>query len=153
MQPYLLSPNDRVRHWRNFRSTLDATLTDEQHLLMTMNYWNQYPMVTRYIDPYDPKNWPTPWELMHENEFCPSSLAYMMEQTLLMTPDKRWSYDRLKLKYIDDKQLSAEFIILVVDDKYVINYELDSIIKFDFIVKNCIIRLEYSVENNIHFIV
>ena len=153
MQPYLLSPSERIRHWRTFRSSLDASLSDEEHLMMTMNYWNQYPIVTRYIDPYTPENWPTPWELLTENEFCSSSLAYMMEQTLLMSADKRWLPNRLSLKYIDDKELSAEFIILVIDDKYVINYDLSSIINFDFIVKSCIIRHEYSLENNVHFIV
>ena len=152
-QPYLLSSSQRIRHWKTFRTTLNETLTDVEQLVSAMKYWYQYPLVDRYIDPYDPKRWLTPWEFLHENKFCRSSLAYMMKQTLLLGEDERWSDDRLKLMYIDDKELSSEFIIVVADNKYVINYDLDKVIKFDFIQKNCIIRHQYFARNNVHCIV
>lgn len=153
MQPYLLSTEERLRHWKTFRCSLDETLTDEEHLLATMKYWQQYPMVGRYIDPYDPARWPTPWELLHENQFCRSSLAYMMEQTLLKSADGRWDSDRLRLRYIDDKELSEEFIVLVIDTKYVINYDLEQIINFDKVSKVCHTKLEYLINDNLHIIV
>lgn len=153
MQPYLLSPGERLRHWKIFRSSLDDTLTDEEHLLMTARYWQQYPQVGRYIDPYDPAQWPTPWEMLYENQYCLSSLSYMMEQTLLKSADGRWNSDRLKLLYIDSKELSEEFIVLVADNKYVVNYELDRIINFDNVSKMCLTRLEYLLNDNIHIIV
>ena len=151
-QPFLLKSSDRIRHWKSFRDSLD-NISEEDQLLMTMKYWNQFPLVNRCIDPYSPENWPTPWELIDESCCCNYSRAYMMKETLLLTADKRWSNDRLKLKYIIDEKLSDEFIILVADNKYVINYDLDRIIQFDFIVKNCIIRHEYYVEDKIHCII
>ena len=153
MQPYLLSSRKRLRHWKTFRCSLDETLTDEEHLFTTMKYWQQYPLIDRYIDSYAPELWPTPWELLYENQFCRSSLAYMMEQTLLKSDDGRWKLDRLSLKYIDDKRLSDEFIILVVDNKYVINYDINQVIKFDKLIKMCHIKHEYLISNNIHIIV
>lgn len=152
-QPYLLPPEDRLRHWKDFRSTLEADSTDENHLLAVMNYWNQYPLNSRYIDPFDPEEWPTPWELIHENEYCRSSLAYMMAQTLLMCSDDRWTPDRLRLMYINDSEFGTDFIILVIDDKYVLNYDQDKIINFDIIEKKCIIHYEYTIDENDYTIV
>ena len=153
MQPYLLSSEERLRHWKEFRLSLNETLTDKEHLLMTMKYWHQFPLVNRYIDPYDPEQWPTPWELIHENLFCRSSFAYMMEQTLLKSIDGRWNTDRLKLLYVVDKELNEEFIVLVADNKYVINYDLDQIINFDKLVKVCHTTHEYLISDNIHIII
>ena len=152
-QPYLLPSEDRLRHWKDFRTTLDASFTDEECLLKVMNYWNQYPTDIRYIDPYAPEEWPTPWELIHDNEFCRSSLAYMMLETLLMSNDNRWTDDRLRLKYINDSEFGDDFIILVVDDKYVLNYDRNKIINFDIIKKMCIIYHEYSIDKNVYTIV
>lgn len=152
-QPYLLSSEDRLRHWKDFRSTLDADSTDENHLLEVINYWNQYPINDRYIDPFEPEEWPTPWELIHDNDYCRSSLAYMMAQTLQMSSDNRWSPERLKLKYINDSEFGTDFIILVVDDKYVLNYDRNKIINFDIIKKKCIIRHEYTTDENDYTIV
>jgi len=153
MQPYLLSAGERLRHWKSFRESLDETLSDEDHLSMTIKYWSQYPIVTRYIDPYNSETWPSPWELLYENKFCKSSFAYMMEQTLLKSVDGRWIPSRLELMYIDDKELNDEFIILVVDNKYVINYDLERIINFDNVVKVCHIKHRYLIDDNIHIVV
>lgn len=153
MQPYLLPPEGRLRHWKDFRLSLDENMTDEEHLDSTMKYWNQYPVVNRYIDPYEPETWPTPWELIYENDFCRSTLAYMMEQTLLLSKDGRWLEDRLQLKYINDEELGMEFIILVIDNKHVINYDHDQIFNLDSVLKSCIIHHEYMIDESRHFIV
>ena len=153
MQPYLLPPEGRLRHWKEFRLSLVEEMTDEEQLLNTMKYWNQYPLVNRYIDPYEPETWPTPWEFVYENDFCRSSLAYLMEHTLLLGADGRWTKNRLQLKYIDDSEMGMEFIILVVDNKYVINYDQDQIINLDSVLKSCIIRHEYLIGESIHTIV
>jgi len=153
MQPYLLSPEDRIRHWKEYRLSLDDTMNDMEQLLNTMHYWNQYPIINRYIDPYSPETWPTSWEMIYANEYCKSSLAFLMEQTLLLGFDNRWTVDRLKMFYIDDTALSDAFIVLVIDNKHVLNYDQDQIINLDSIVKTCIIRHEYLLEDSKHIII
>ena len=142
MQPFLLPPMERIRNWREFRQSFGTDETDEEQLLKTAKYWQSFPISKYYLDIDDPKNWPTPWEILYEGDYCQSTLAYMMEQTLLLA-DERWTTDRLKLYLIDDKVKSDIFIILVADAKYVINYSHFDIINFDFVENNCIIQHEY----------
>lgn len=143
MQPYLLPPDERIRHWREFRLSLVEEETDEEQLLEVAKYWQQFPTSQFYLDVDRPKYWPSPWQVLFDGDCCKSTLAYMMEQTLLMSDD-RWK-DRLSLVLIDDKLKSELFIILVADTKYVVNYSQNEIINFDFIVKNCIIQHEYKI--------
>ena len=143
MQAYLLSSTARIRHWRDFRKTFNEDQSDEEQLLETANYWQEFPIHAHYIIDVDrPKRWPTPWELLHKGDFCTNSLAYMMEQTLLLA-DERWTKDRFQLMFIDNKTLSAMAMILVVDNKYVLNYSQNQIFNFDFIEKTCIIQYRY----------
>lgn len=151
MKPYLLSPTDRIRHWRDFRLTLTNDESDEDQILRVMRYWQQFPLVEHFLDIDRPKKWSTSWELIMGGDFCQSSLAYLMEQTLLMAFD-HWDKDRLQLMFIDDKSKSKQLMILVIDNKYVVNYSYDEIIDFDFILKHCIIQHKYLMRDRFHVI-
>jgi len=151
MQPYMLSPTERVRHWRNFRVTFTDEDTDEEQLLRVLQYWQKYPIINYFLDIDHPKNWPSVWEIIMGNDTCRSSLSYLMKQTLLLSDD-RWTEDRLRLMLIDDRAKSTLLIILVIDTKYVVNYSHDEIINFDFIDENCIIQYKYEVKNKLHVI-
>ncbi len=143
MKPYLLSPKERVRHWREFRLSFDEEETDLEQVFKTIKYWQAFPIQVYFLDIDFPKKWPTPWELIMDGDFCPPSLAYMMEQTLLMS-DSRWNKDRLQLMFVDDLDSSEMKMILVIDGKYVANYLLDDVINFDIIQINCIIQHKYK---------
>ena len=125
------------------RFSLTKDQTDKDQLLIVADYWHQFPISTFYLDVDRPEYWPSPWQILFEGDYCRSTLAYLMEQTLLMSDD-RWDTSRLKLKLIDDRMNSNLFMILVADNKYVANYSLNEIIDFDFIVKSCIIQHEYG---------
>lgn len=143
MKPYFLPPDERIRDWREIRDSLISDQTDQEQLLLVLNYWQQFPTVSYFLNPDEPETWPSPWEIIYKGDLCNSSYAYMMEQTLLLG-DSRWSPDRFQLLYIDDKEKSMATIILVVDDKYVLNYSQNEIINFDIIKKCCIIQHKYS---------
>ena len=76
-------------------------------------------------------------------------MAYLIEQTLLFADD-RWTQDRFNLMYIRDRSLSAEFMILVVDTKYVVNYSLNEIVNYDNIKIKCDILQKYSLNDKKH---
>ena len=142
MQPYLLSPKERVRHWREFRLSFTKKELDLEQIAKTMKYWQPYPTFGRWIDVDFPKTWPTPWELIMDGNICEFGITYLMEQTLLMSDD-RWNKNRLQLMFVDDKDISEMKLVLVVDDKYVANFEYDNIIDFDIIQNTCIIQHKY----------
>ena len=153
MQPYLLPPTERIRHWRELRFSLTEDQTDEKQLLTVATYWQQFPISMFYLDVDRPKYWPSPWQVLFDGDYCRSTLAYLMEQTLFMSSDDRWNAERLHLMLIDDCLKSELFMILVADNKYVVNYSQNEIINFDFIKKNCIIQHEYkAITRHIHII-
>ena len=151
MQPFLLSPKERVRHWREHRLSYNKNQPDLEQIVKTYKYWQQFPLINHFLDVDDPKNWPTSWELIMGGNLCSACLAYLMEQTLSMS-DIRWTEDRLNLMYVDNKSKSTLLMVLVIDNKYVVNYSHDSIINFDIIEKNCIIQQTYRMKDKRHFI-
>ena len=147
MEQCVLSPRERLRHWRDFRKTFNNKQTDEEQLLAVAQYWSEWPEVSHYIDPDYPKGWPTPWEIIVDGTVCPNTIPLMMEQTLLLADD-RWIPERLELLYVDEKQISTMFMLLVVDAKYVLNYSRNELKYFDNIKKSCIILNKYTPSNH-----
>lgn len=133
---FLLPPKERIKHWKKFRDTLNSQQSDETQLLLVQEYWHQYPYIERLLDPYDKSGWPTPWEILYSGDICKISIAYLMQQTLLMS-DNRWNSDRIKLVYIRDVELSADIMVVVVDAKYVLNYSLHELTEFDKLLSKC----------------
>lgn len=143
----MLPPRERLRHWREFRSSFNSHQTDEEQLISTSQYWCNWPEVSNCLDPDHPDTWPTPWEIVIEGFICPASSPYLMEQTLIMA-DSRWIPERLQLMYVDEKKISTMFMLLVVDTKYVLNYSRNELKYFDNIKENCIIQNKYTPSNH-----
>ena len=129
MNPFLLSSSERLAAWREFRAVLKQQSESDQ--LAGLAKWaGQIPVITYSIDFDNPQSWPTPWELIHENRFCPTAVAYLMEQTLIMLD---WDTSRLKLVYIKNTDDQEQKMILVVDDSWALNYSIGELFNFDTI--------------------
>ncbi len=119
----MLSPAERLQDWRKFRETLT-----EDDLDLIIDWWSSLPFTMRAIDIYDSKQWPTPWELVYYGDYCKSSISLGIAYTLCLM-DGNWQ-DRVKLLMIDDNGLDI-FLVVLLDDKYLINYGYKEIIEFD----------------------
>lgn len=129
MNPFLMSKEDRLHAWREFRmQSLDQEMTDIEHLESVVNWWSSAPIVNRLLDPYDCIGWPTGWELVYGGDVCKSSRALGMEQTLLLR-DGRWAEDRTKLLLVDDSE--DIYLVLLVDDRYLLNYKHNHVVELD----------------------
>lgn len=151
MKSYLLPPRERVRDWRDFRQTFDSAQTDQEQMIRTLEYWRSYPVVTRYLDVDFPETWPTPWELLSEGQLCEAGICLMMHQTLILS-DERWNPERVEMIYVDDSKNSDQYMAVVVDDQYVLNYSTSEIKKLhdmeDIMVQNryCLVdKLNYDI--------
>jgi len=58
---------DRLASWSNFRKTLE---TCENPIQEAINYYDNAPQVSINTDPWDQNTWPTPWQLVAENQYC-----------------------------------------------------------------------------------
>lgn len=119
INPFLLSLDERLRHWKELRNSLVSM--DELSCLQTVaDFWSKAPLKTIAYDVSDPETWFTPWEMIRNNEWCRSSVAIGMENTLRLSG---FSPDRLNLKLILDRNIQEVLLVLIIDDKWVLNYD------------------------------
>ena len=126
--PCLLSPPERLQDWRRFRETLELYSFTDMVTESVIDWWSSLPYTLRAIDIYDSKQWPTPWELVYYGDYCKSSISLGIAYTLCLIGND-WR-KRIKLLLIDDNGLDI-FLSVLLDDKYLINYNYKEIIEFD----------------------
>ena len=75
----------------------------------------------------DCSEWPSPWEMISKGDWCPYSVAIGMEFTLRLAG---WDKSRLTLMVIRDYDISAQMMILKIDDDTVLNYSVGMVEEF-----------------------
>ena len=73
---------ERLRSWREFRLSLDKS---DDAISETIRMYNDAPMVSIQVDPWDPTSWLGPWELLYENKYCEFSKILGICYTLQLT--------------------------------------------------------------------
>lgn len=112
---------DRLRDWREFRNGLSYIDVSDRPRLVA-NYFAQAPFGSRTLDFYTPADWPTPWEILHNETYCQNSISLLMYYTLQMSEGY---FDDISLWIIDDGE--DRFLVPVVDNQNILNYELGQI--------------------------
>jgi len=134
MNPFLLPPSERLAEWREFRTSL-VGIGDMEQLIAVAKWVAQAPVSKYVLDYDDPQNWCTPWELLHQGDFDDVAMAYLMEQTLFALG---WSPERMKLMMVRNQEASVQTMILLVDNKWALNYQHESVFNFDTERQNCV---------------
>lgn len=111
--------NPRVKDWFHFRQQLEQS---NSPLDDVEAYFDAMPKVKIYTDPYDQSTWPTPWELIHENEYCPFNIILGMCYTLQLT--NRFSESKFSITISIDNFNKTVYYLLFIDDK-VYGYDPD----------------------------
>lgn len=123
MNPFVLSPSERLDDWKRFRKSI-STMDRLQQVTETAAYWAQAPLVPMAYDPEHPETWGTPWEMVSEGRWCRMSTAIGMEFTLRLAGVPA---DALSLLYVNDRQRQDLFFILEIDCQYLLNYTFKSV--------------------------
>ena len=151
MNHFFLSGDERLSAWKHLRTDLLTNeMSDGEHLAVLAEWWRPCPEVNRSLDPYDPKSWPTTWELLHDGNMCRSAIGLSMEQTLLMR-NGRWNSNRVKLAVVNDK-IDGVYMIPIVDKQWALNYEpgeITSVLSESFIENIQIIDI-FTFNNGKH---
>lgn len=114
------SPEERLKYWRDFRKELEH-LDDLECLQAVVDWWKMAPLSTRSIDPYYSDEWPDPWQLLYEGDFDENSIALGMAYTLHLM---EWP---CHIKLVQDINQSFLGLVVIVDDKHVLNYNYGSV--------------------------
>ena len=119
MNWFLLSLEDRLRVWKELRNSLE-TMDDATKLQTVAEFWAKAPLKTIAYDINDADTWPTPWEMIRNNDWCRSSVAIGMENTLRLSG---FPSERMALKLILDREIQEMLLVLIVDETWVLNYD------------------------------
>ena len=125
MNPFLMAPKPRLNDWKNLRTSLQGQ-EEAQQLQTVALYWSKPPLATMAYDPELLHTYPTPWEMMVENDWCRNSVAIGMEFTLRLAG---WSPERLVIHNMKDFDLPDQKLVLEVDGKHLLNYDYASVVE------------------------
>lgn len=106
----------RLKNWYRLRQSLEDKDLKTQCIEID-SWWQHAPLVNHYLHSDFVHEWPTPWELLAENNYCTIARGLGMTYTLLLLDI--WSVD-----FVHAKDYNSEDVVLVlVDDaKYILNY-------------------------------
>lgn len=138
---FQLDLDSRLTAWTEFRKKLEKA---RQPLLKVAEFWSNPPYVAynKDIDPYNPRSWPTPWEIIQRNRYDDLTKAVMMAWTLIYTERYRNSTIHL-IGYLDTAD-NMYYNCVIVDDEQVLNYKDNLVIPADNLPPS--FRLENLVE-------
>ena len=145
--PFLQAPSERLAQWKTFRRNLQKIDLDTQ-INEVAAFWSLPPIGPRAYDPADCASWLTPWEMIHNNQWCRSSVAIAMEHTLRLSG---LAADRLRLRLISDPIHDA-LLVLVVDDDLVLNYDWGSVRRLPLNGHDVISEWQFTDRNYIQLI-
>jgi hypothetical protein len=132
---------DRLRAWVDFRETLEVSSSPIED---TIKFYSYAPMVNMQVDPWDPKSWLTPWELLRENRYCEFSKILAICYTLQLTDSFLESVFKI---HICTNTVDSEVkYLLFVDDK-VIGFDLEKVIKLSDLPNTLRIEIVYNMQS------
>ena len=119
---FQLNYEARLKSWYDLRKSLEDSDIKTSCLAID-NWWQKAPLVNHYLHPNDIDNWPGPWDLLVENNYCQISRGLGMVYTLQLVGIKDIDF----CIAIDDN--SEECALVMVDSaKYICNYYPNTVI-------------------------
>lgn len=100
----------RLAAWRELRQHLETSPTPFDDVV---DFFNRFPKAKVYTDPYDQTTWPTAWELIEENEYCPFNSILGICYTLQLC--ERFQHITPTITITVDKLSNSVYYLLVVD--------------------------------------
>lgn len=110
------SSDSRLKNWYDLRKQLEVLPIDQQCVIVD-EWWQHAPLVNHYLHPDFILDWPTPWELLVDNEYCYFARGLGMIYTLYLLGIK-------DVELVEAKDYNNEDVVLVLVNsaKYILNY-------------------------------
>jgi hypothetical protein len=136
---FLKKYEDRLLEWKTFRETLEDSKTPYQDVL---EFWQDAPIGNIAIDPYNQDLWPTPWQIIEENIYCPFVKILAICYTLQLT--ERFSDDAAEIHIVHDKERSESKTLLIFN-QICIGYNDSKVILKAQLPKNLTVERQYRI--------
>ena len=134
-----LTERERIINWGEFRDSIKE-LSFNEKLIKTAQFFQSAPIASRQIDYYTSESWPTPWEILHYGQCCPSSISLLMAYTLKLV-----GVEDFELLLIDDK--TDLYLVPYIQNRYILNYILGEVSMFKTIEDDIEIKHTYNASD------
>jgi hypothetical protein len=114
------SPDERLSAWKSLREHVN----DADNPLETVaEFWSNAPLISynHLIDQYNPKSWPTPWEIIVENRYDDFTLGVMIGYTLKLT--EKFANSKIEVRTMVDENRTKLYNLVYIDDNMVLNFD------------------------------
>ncbi len=119
---FILDYEARLKSWADLRRSI-ANKSNIDQIVAIDNFWQRVPLTNHYLHTDFIKDWPSPWQLLSDNNYCYYARALGMIYTLLLVGNNTIEL----VEAVDDN--SNEVVLVLVDDaKYVLNYWPDTVV-------------------------
>jgi len=127
---WLSHPEQRLIAWANLRNECKDNPNLESVITNIHEWWQQAPMVLRYLHTDLVKEWPDPWELIAENTYCSLAKCLGMCYTICMLD--RQDISVLCISEIDNN----DYIVLVNNGLYMLNWNVNEVVNITLLEKH-----------------
>jgi hypothetical protein len=101
---------NRLVEWRKLRDDIEES---EEPLRLCLDFWKDIPEVRVAADPYNKESWPTPWEMIEENNYCSFVKILAICYTLQLT--ERFTHEAFEINIVQDKEQQDVSYLLFFD--------------------------------------
>lgn len=141
---FKLPPDDRISSWVMLRTQLEKC---EDPFQTVIDFWRDAPYVhyNQSVDQYNPKSWPSPWEIIVQNRYDEFTRALMIGYSIKFT--KRFSQSVISIRTLIDTDKKSCYNVVSIDEEWALNFKDDEPILLknipeSFLMENIIVLSE-----------
>jgi hypothetical protein len=112
--------SERLESWAQLRQQC-SKLDPEPALIKINQWWFQTPWTAYHLHWDDQADWPDPWQLLSDNQYCPVARGLGIMYTIAML-DCADLQDACMIEYQSDN------LVLVNKEKYILNWDPDQVV-------------------------
>jgi hypothetical protein len=112
--------SERLESWAQLRQQC-SRLDSEPALIKINSWWFGTPWTAYHLHWDDQADWPDPWQLLSDNQYCPVARGLGIMYTIAML-DREDLQDARMIEYQSDN------LVLVSQEKYILNWDPDQVV-------------------------
>ena len=112
--------SERLESWAQLRQQCHK-LDSEPALIKINQWWFQTPWTAYHLHWDDQADWPDPWQLLSDDQYCPVARGLGIMYTISML-DREDMQDAQMIEYQSDN------LVLVNKEKYILNWDPDQVL-------------------------
>ena len=112
--------SERLESWTQLRQQCHQ-LDSEPALIKINQWWFQTPWTAYHLHWDDQADWPDPWQLLSDDQYCPVARGLGIMYTIAML-DREDLQDARMIEYQSDN------LVLVNQEKYILNWDPDQVL-------------------------